>query len=146
MEITKETCIRARKLMEESLPEILSKMDLTVTIGRMTFSDDKFTCNLECRPIPDRVKDKNPQAVKEAMERDIFERNAAYFRGKPEWFGQLTVVDGKIFKVVGLKTSARKNAFLIQNPSNGVQYVTDADAIAFGIELYQKKYAPKTDG
>ena len=139
MKITKELCLTARGEMEKTLNESLGKLGLKVNIGSMSYNPESFTCKIECIAIPEGIDAKDPEAVAKAE----FKRNAPRFGGKAEWFGQLTVIDGKPFRVVGIKTSAKKNAFLIQQDGSDTKYVTSAESVRFGIEMYQRQKAGK---
>lgn len=124
MNITKDTCILLRERLDAVLPDIAKELGITISVGNMRYDAESIAVTMTCAAIPDGVDANDPKSVAKAE----FERYAKYFGGDPAWFGRK--IRGHIteYTVVGIKTSARKNAFLIED-GRGKQYVCDANTI-----------------
>ena len=132
-------CKSLRADIEAALAEVAKKHNTVLTIGTMTYNveQDEITCSLKFSQIPDGVTAENKAAAAEAIAKATFDKYAQLFGGEKEWFGQRIVLNGELYKITGLNTKARKNAFFITSLKSGKEYVTDASAIKDGITTYQ---------
>ena len=103
---------RIREDVEQKLAEVSEKYGIVLTIGGMRYSASEITTRMTVKTITTGIKE--GESMKEASDRAEFTRYAASFGLKAEYFGQVVTIDGKRFRIVGLKPKSRKYPVLGQ--------------------------------
>ena len=87
-----------RKDFEDAVVGLEQKYGLTLSLGKITYSDTEFRTPLTATKV---IEGKTSEQVQ-------FEEHASLFGLKPEDFGKTFTVDGKEYKLIGLCPSAPK--------------------------------------
>lgn len=107
-----------REDFANEMKKLEEKYHISIKLGNIRYSEEDFTAKLTAT---------NQTSVKSPKEQ--FEEESKYFRGlgvMPNMYGKLfRGIDGGLFRLVGLRTNARKNIFTIQRLEDGKQYVCD---------------------
>ena len=98
-----------RKDFEDAVVGLEQKYRVTVSLGKITYSDTEFRTPLTATKV---IEGKTPEQVQ-------FEEHAALFGLKPYDFGRTFAVEGMQYKLVGLRPSAPKWPVIGQRPDGG---------------------------
>jgi hypothetical protein len=101
--------------------EVAKKYGISLKFVPTSFTDNEATFKL-------KIAVKSVDGIVMNSEREDYVRNADLFNLKPEWLDQSFEVMGKVYKIVGLKTSRRKNPVIVEN-KKGKQYVFSTDVV-----------------
>ncbi len=94
--LTREQFKAFRKDFEDAVVALEQKYSFTLRLGKITYSDTEFRTPLTATKV---IEGKTPEQVQ-------FEEHAALFGLKPEDFGKTFTVDGKEYRLIGLRPSA----------------------------------------
>ena len=100
---------RALDYVAEDLRDGNANISLDLKLGGISYSDTNFTAKIECSLI-------NGDGVVQNKERAAWLRRASSYGLDPEWIDQtFKAYDGKVLKITGLNTRARKSPVLLED-------------------------------
>ena len=132
MALTKAQLEEFRKDIQEQLQIVELKHGCKIKMGNITYGEFNFTSKIE-------VEVPNSDGIIETKEARDYKTHCFLFDLDPEWLGQNFSHQGKEWKVVGLKTRARKMPVEVEG-EDGQLYKFTAAAIsrAFGLKTINK--------
>ena len=115
------TCRAAREEVEAALAEVATRLGISITTGRGSYSTKTFTLKIEMAVV-------GKDGVVETRERIDFQTYAESFGLNPEMLDQTFRSGSHTFTVVGLKTGAPKYP-VIAKRDDGAMYKFPVDRI-----------------
>jgi len=109
-----------RQQLEAHLKTLADNLDLNIQVGRATFTPNNVTFKMEIAKI------NNDGVVVNRAVTD-FERCALLYGLKPDDLNRTFVMDGKTYKIVGLKT--RRSKYPILCECNGKTFKMSAQMV-----------------
>lgn len=97
-----------RKEINPKLKEIGEKFGISLRLGRISYDAYSFTGKIEAKILISREET-------EKIERGEFESLAVFYGLKKEDYGRTFSQNGKIFKIVAIKTRNRKYPIIARN-------------------------------
>jgi hypothetical protein len=121
-----------RAAIDAKLQEVSQEYGIALTIGGMRYNASEITTRLTVKAIGSDTKD--GESIQEASDRVEFARYAQSFGLKPEFFGQIATVNGKDFRIVGIKPRSRKFPILGQEVGGDKVFKLTASSIKSQLE------------
>jgi hypothetical protein len=125
-----------RAAIDAKLQEVSQEYGIALTIGGMRYSASEITTRLTVKSIGSDIKE--GESIQEASDRAEFDRYAQSFGLKPEYFGQVVIVNGKRFRIVGIKPRSSKFPILVQEVGSDKVFKLKVSSI---IEQLESKFA-----
>ena len=119
-EFTRANLKDLRKDIDNALKSVAEKHGLSLMLGNVRFTEDSFTGKLEAR-ITDRVGEPTMAADFRSM--------APSFGIPSSYLHRIVTINGKRYKIVGLKPRNRKYPIICENTANGKRFKFSAFAI-----------------
>ena len=131
MKMTKANVLNFKSDFEKAMKELEKKYGVAVTMKSANIGESYFTAKIE---VVNETAENDAEKVK-------FEEDVALFKEyglTKDDYQKKFKIDGEVYSLIGFKTNARKNKFILCN-SKGTKYVFSA----FDLNL---KYNPKDIG
>lgn len=116
-----------RTAINAKLAEVSQELGIAINMGGMSFSSQQATTRLTFKAVSEEMKE--GESIEEASARSEFATYARSFGLKPEDFGKEVKVDGRKFRIVGIKPRSRKFPVLGEDLINNSVYKLSAIAI-----------------
>jgi len=112
-EFTKDSLKVLRKDIDSALKSVADKHGLSLMLGNIRFNEESFTGKLEAR-----VTDKPGETTMAADFRAL----AHSYGLSPSLLGQVLSINGKRYKIVGLKPRNRKYPVIAESVATGKRF------------------------
>ena len=138
MEMTKANVLNFKNDFEKVMKELEKKYGVSVAMKSASIGESYFTAKIE---VVNETAENDAEKVKFEEDVALFKEYVALFKEyglTKDDYQKKFKIDGEVYFLVGFKTNARKNKFILCN-SKGTKYVFSA----FDLNL---KYNPKDIG
>lgn len=122
MEFNSRKLNEIRNDLTEALAAVEQKHGVSIGIGKMTYSDIQFTTTLTVT-----VGSSKSDAAK-----ILWDANCLFTGLAKSDFGKCADIDGRTFRIIGIKPRARKYNIIVRDMGTGKEYVyTDGSILAY---------------
>jgi hypothetical protein len=116
-----------REVINRKLAEAGEELGVALEIGGMSYNEMEATTRLSIKAVGAAVKE--GESIQEASARSEFAFHSASFGLKKEHFGKEVTVDGRKFRIVGIKPKSRKYPVLGEDTLTKKVYKLSALAV-----------------
>jgi hypothetical protein len=121
-----------RNVVSRKLAEAGEELGVALEIGGVSYNSMEATTRLSIKAVGVDVKD--GESIQEASARSEFVFYSAGFGLKEEHFGKPVTVDGRTFRIVGIKPKSRKYPVLGEDTCTKKVYKLSATAVRNELE------------